>query len=43
MTVLALIVRADMAFVIAHHLLRIFVVIPGAPFAARVFNPRPTD
>lgn len=43
MTVLALIVGADMAFVIAHHVLRIFVVILGAPLAARVFNPRRTD
>lgn len=43
MTVLALIVGADMAFVIAHHVLRIFVVILGAPFAARVFRTKPTD
>lgn len=43
MTVLALIVGADMAFVIAHHVLRIFVVILGAPLAARVFNPKPED
>ena len=40
MTVLALIVGADMAFVIAHHVLRIFVVILGAPMAARLFSPR---
>jgi membrane AbrB-like protein len=38
MTVLALIVGADMAFVIAHHVLRIFVVILGAPLAARLFS-----
>jgi hypothetical protein len=38
MTVLALIVGADMAFVIAHHVLRIFVVILGAPIAARVWK-----
>ncbi|SFI31871.1 AbrB family transcriptional regulator [Jannaschia pohangensis] len=43
MTILALIVGADMAFVIAHHVLRIFVVILGAPLAARVFSPRPKD
>jgi hypothetical protein len=43
MTVLALIVGADMAFVIAHHVLRIFVVILGAPFAARVFNSKRSD
>ena len=41
MTVLALIVGADMAFVIAHHVLRIFVVILGAPIAARIWNPKP--
>jgi len=41
MTVLALIVGADMAFVIAHHVLRIVVVILGAPLAARVFNRGP--
>jgi membrane AbrB-like protein len=38
LTVLALIVGADMAFVVAHHILRIFVVILGAPFAARLFG-----
>ncbi|MBU2865787.1 AbrB family transcriptional regulator [Pacificibacter marinus] len=40
MTVLALVVGADMAFVIAHHVLRIFVVILGAPIAAKILNPR---
>jgi len=35
MTVLALIVGADVAFVVAHHTLRIFFVILGAPIAAR--------
>ena len=35
MTVLALIVGADVAFVVAHHTLRIFFVILGAPVAAR--------
>ncbi|MEE4188943.1 MAG: AbrB family transcriptional regulator, partial [Roseobacter sp.] len=35
---LALIVGADVAFVVAHHMLRIFVVILGAPIAARVFD-----
>ncbi len=35
LTVLALIVGADMAFVVAHHVLRLFVVILGAPIAAR--------
>lgn len=38
LTVLALIVGADMAFVVAHHVLRIFVVILGAPIAARLFR-----
>lgn len=38
MTVLALIVGADMAFVIAHHVLRIFTVILGAPVAARIWG-----
>lgn len=41
LTVLALIVGADMAFVIAHHVLRIFIVILGAPLAARIFSPKP--
>lgn len=40
LTVLALIVGADVAFVVAHHVLRIFVVILGAPLAARVFDRR---
>ncbi|MEM7439411.1 MAG: AbrB family transcriptional regulator [Pseudomonadota bacterium] len=43
LTVLALIVGADMAFVVAHHVLRIFVVILGAPIAARWFGPKPPD
>ncbi|WP_299611155.1 AbrB family transcriptional regulator [uncultured Tateyamaria sp.] len=38
LTVLALIVGADVAFVIAHHVLRIFVVILGAPLFARMFR-----
>ncbi|MEM6275737.1 MAG: AbrB family transcriptional regulator [Pseudomonadota bacterium] len=42
LTVLALIVGADMAFVVAHHVLRIFVVILGAPVAVRLFS-RPQD
>ena len=40
MTVLALIAGADMAFVIAHHVLRIVTVIVGAPIAAYMFGPR---
>ncbi len=38
LTVLALIVGADVAFVVAHHVLRMFVVILGGPLAARMFN-----
>ena len=38
MAVLALIVGADLAFVVAHHVLRIFLVILGAPLAARLFG-----
>jgi membrane AbrB-like protein len=38
LTVLALIVGADIAFVVAHHILRIFLIILGAPLAARLFN-----
>ncbi|WP_299024426.1 AbrB family transcriptional regulator [uncultured Sulfitobacter sp.] len=40
LTVLAIIVGADMAFVVAHHVLRIFVVILGAPLFARWFERR---
>ena len=43
MTVLALIAGADMAFVIAHHVLRIVTVIVGAPIAARLFRAKPLD
>ena len=38
LTVVALILGADMAFVVAHHVLRIFVVILGAPLFARLFR-----
>ncbi len=38
LTVLALIVGADVAFVVAHHVVRLFVVILGAPMAARLFR-----
>jgi len=38
LTVLALIVGADLAFVVAHHVLRIFVVILGAPLVARLVD-----
>lgn len=38
LTVLALIVGADAAFVVSHHVLRIFLVILGSPIASRIFN-----
>lgn len=41
LAVLALVVGADMAFVVAHHVLRIFVVILGAPIAARLSRATP--
>ncbi len=41
LTVLAIIVGADLAFVVAHHVLRIFVVIIGAPLTARLIRSRP--
>lgn len=41
LTVLALIVGADMAFVMAHHVLRLIIVILGAPLFARWFGGGP--
>ena len=38
MTVLALIVGADVAFVVAHHVFRIILVIVGAPIVSRLLN-----
>lgn len=38
MTVLALLVGADLGFVIVHHLTRVVLVILGAPIAARYYN-----
>ena len=35
LVVMALIVGADLGFVVAHHLFRIFIVIIGAPILAR--------
>lgn len=43
MTVLALVVGADMGFVILHHLTRIVIVIMGAPIAARLFRVKPKE
>ena len=43
LVVLALIVGADMGFVVAHHLFRIFFVILGAPVIARLFETKQQD
>lgn len=43
LTVLALIVGADAAFVVAHHVTRLFFVILGAPVAARWLSSEPRD
>jgi len=43
LVVLALIVGADMGFVVAHHLLRIFFVILGAPVLAGFMATKPQD
>ncbi len=40
MTVLAIVAGADLGFVIVHHLVRVIVVITGAPIAARIFRVR---
>lgn len=40
MTILAIVVGADLGFVIAHHLTRIVLVILGAPIAARLLRPK---
>ncbi|MEM8788446.1 MAG: AbrB family transcriptional regulator [Pseudomonadota bacterium] len=38
MTILAIVVGADLGFVIVHHLVRVFLVITGAPLAARLMR-----
>lgn len=38
MTVLAIVVGADLGYVIVHHLTRVLLVITGAPLAARLFR-----
>lgn len=38
MTVLAIVVGADLGYVVVHHLTRVFIVITGAPIAARLFK-----
>ncbi len=47
MTVLAIVVGADLGYVVVHHLTRVFLVITGAPIAARLFRvsagPKPPD
>ncbi|GGE62408.1 AbrB family transcriptional regulator [Actibacterium pelagium] len=43
MTVLAIVAGADLGFVIAHHLLRIVLVITGAPIIARFMRSKPRD
>ena len=43
LVVLAIIVGADMTFVVAHHLLRIFFVILGAPIVAALIPKRLRD
>lgn len=40
MTVLAIVAGADLGFVIAHHLVRIVLVITGAPIMARLVTPK---
>lgn len=40
MTVLAIVVGADLGYVIVHHLTRVLLVITGAPIAARIFRIR---
>lgn len=43
LVVLALIVGADVGFVVAHHLFRIFIIILGAPVLARFMTTKPLD
>ena len=38
MAVIAIVAQADVGFVVAHHLLRIFIVIFSAPVVARLFG-----
>ena len=40
MTILAIVAGADLSFVVMHHLARIFLVITGAPLAARLLGIR---
>ncbi|MCT4683036.1 MAG: AbrB family transcriptional regulator, partial [Roseicyclus sp.] len=44
MAVLAIIVGADLGYVVLHHVTRVFLIITGAPIAARLFGvARPKD
>ncbi|MGP1357171.1 AbrB family transcriptional regulator, partial [Roseicyclus sp.] len=38
MAVLAIIVGADLGYVVVHHITRVFLIITGAPILARVFG-----
>lgn len=40
MAVLAIVAGVDLAYVVTHHLVRLIVVIVGAPVAARILRPR---
>jgi uncharacterized membrane protein AbrB (regulator of aidB expression) len=41
MTLLAIVVGADLGYVVLHHLTRIVLVITGAPIAARLMGHKP--
>lgn len=41
MTVLAIVTGADLGFVVVHHLVRILIVITGAPIVAKLLDVRP--
>jgi uncharacterized membrane protein AbrB (regulator of aidB expression) len=38
MAVLAIVVGADLGYVVLHHVTRVFLIILGAPVAARLFG-----
>jgi uncharacterized membrane protein AbrB (regulator of aidB expression) len=38
MAVLAIVVGADLGYVVLHHVARVFLIITGAPVAARLFG-----
>lgn len=43
MAVLAIVVGADLGFVVLHHLFRMIIVLTGAPLAFRLFNKKSRD